>query len=193
MQIYNDFDLSSVLWFRIGGKAKHLIQCESREDILKALDFIEAHHPERIFICGLGSNLIFTDDYFNGVIIQITTGKKSHIRFDANLATAFAGETLDSLIHFSFQNKLRGLEWAGGLPGTIGAGIRGNVGAFGGEIKDNLLVAEVLEFDDKNIDVLEMKKEDFKFTYRHSIVKEKKNMIVSFAQFALGILIGNNW
>lgn len=185
MQIHKDFDLSSVLWFRIGGKAQNFLQCENREDILKALDFVEAHHPERIFICGLGSNLIFTDEYFNGVVIQINAGEKAQIRFNATLATAFAGESLDSLIQLSFHNKLHGLEWAGGLPGTIGAGIRGNVGAFGGEIKDTLVAAEVLEFDNKNIDVLEMKNDDFKFSYRHSVVKEKKNMIVTFAQFQL--------
>lgn len=185
MQIHNDFDLSQVLWFRIGGKAKYFLQCNSREDILKALDFVEEHHPKRLFICGLGSNLIFTDDYFDGVVIQITTDKNPQIKFDSTLATAFAGETLDSLIQLSFNNTLHGLEWAGGLPGTIGAGIRGNVGAFGGEIKDSLVAAEVLEFDDKNIDVLEMKNEDFHFSYRQSIIKEKKNMIVTFAQFQL--------
>lgn len=185
MQVHNDFDLSQVLWFHIGGKARYFLQCSSREDILKALDFVEEHHPERIFICGLGSNLIFTDDYFDGVVIQITTGSKPQITFSNTKATAFAGETLDTLIQMSFNHQLLGLEWAGGLPGTIGAGIRGNVGAFGGEIKDALVAAEVLEFDDKNIDVLEMSNEDFHFSYRHSVVKEKKNMIITFAQFHL--------
>jgi UDP-N-acetylmuramate dehydrogenase len=185
MQIHKDFDLSQILWFRIGGKAKYFLQCVSREDILKALDFVEEHHPQRLFICGLGSNLIFSDEYFDGVVIQIAAGEKPQITFSGTLATAFAGETLDTLIQLSFNNKLHGLEWAGGLPGTVGAGIRGNVGAFGGEIKDQLIAAEVLEFDDKNIDVLEMKNEDFHFAYRQSIVKEKKNMIVTFAQFQL--------
>jgi len=185
MQVYKDFDLSQVLWFRIGGKAEYFLQCESREDVIKALDFVEEHHPKRVFVCAQGSNLIFTDDYFEGVVIHLTAGKKPQISFSGTTATAFAGETLDSLIQLSFNNQLHGLEWAGGLPGTVGAGVRGNVGAFGGEIKDNLFASEVLEFDDKNIDVLEMKNEDFHFSYRHSIVKEKKNMIITFAQFQL--------
>lgn len=185
MQIHNDFDLSKVLWFRIGGKARYFLQCANREDIFKALDFVEEHHPERIFVLGLGSNLIFSDDYFDGVVIQIASGHKPQISFHDILATAFAGETLDSLIQLSFNNKLIGLEWAGGLPGTVGAGVRGNVGAFGGEIKDLLTAAEVLEFDDKNIDILEMKNKDFHFSYRHSIVKERKKMIVTTAQFRL--------
>ncbi len=185
MQIHKDFDLSSILWFRIGGKAQYFLQCTNRMDIFKALDFVEEHHPNRIFVLGLGSNLIFTDDYFDGVVIQIAADVKQQISFNDTLATVFAGETLDSLVQLSFNNKLIGLEWAGGLPGTVGAGVRGNVGAFGSEIKDRLVAAEVLAFDDKNIDVLEMKNEDFHFSYRHSIVKEKKNMIVTAAQFQL--------
>jgi UDP-N-acetylmuramate dehydrogenase len=151
MQIHKDFDLSKVLWFKIGGKARYFLQCENRKDVFKALDFIEEEHPERIFILGLGSNLIFTDDYFDGVVIQIGAAAKPQISFHDNLATAFTGETLDSLIQLGFHHNLIGLEWAGGLPGTVGAGVRGNVGAFGGEIKDRLIAAEVLQFDDKNI------------------------------------------
>jgi UDP-N-acetylmuramate dehydrogenase len=185
MQIHKDFDLSQVLWFKIGGKAQYFLQCSSRKDVFEALDFVEARHPNRIFICGQGSNLIFTDDYFDGVVIQLAVGDKPQISFHDTLATAFAGEPLDSLIQIGFNHNLIGLEWAGGLPGTVGAGVRGNVGAFGGEIKDRLTVAEVLQFDDKNIDVLEMKNEDFHFAYRHSIIKEKRNMIVTAAQFGL--------
>lgn len=185
MQIHKNFDLSQVLWFRIGGKAQFFLQCVSRKDIFEALDFVEEHNPNRIFICGQGSNLIFTDEYFDGVVIQLAADTKPQISFNDALATAFAGETLDSLIQLSLNHHLLGLEWAGGLPGTIGAGVRGNVGAFGGEIKDSLVAAEVLEFDEKNIDVLEMTNDDFHFAYRHSVVKEKKNMIVTAAQFQL--------
>ena len=163
------------------------LTCESRQDIFEALDFVEEHTPKRLFICGLGSNLIFTDEYFDGVVIQIGTPARSQITIDGTKVTAFAGEALDTLIQVSFNNKLIGLEWAGGLPGTVGAGIRGNVGAFGGEIKDQLISAEVLEFDDKNIDVLEMKKDDFHFAYRNSIIKEHKNMIVTSATFELNL------
>jgi UDP-N-acetylmuramate dehydrogenase len=185
MQVHKDFDLSQVLWFRIGGKVQYFVQCTTRKDIFKALDFFEEHHPKRLFICGQGSNLIFADDYFEGLVIQIGAGTKPQVSFLDDRATAFAGERLDTMIQLSFNNKFQGLEWAGGLPGTVGAAVRGNVGAFGGEIKDSLVQAEVLEFDDENIDVLEMKNEDFLFSYRHSMVKDHKNMIVTAAQFQL--------
>src|SRR5579863_3771734 len=184
MQVHKQFDLSRVLWFRIGGNAKYFLVCTSREDVFKALDFVEKNHIKRMFFVGLGSNLIFSDKYFDGAVIQLFRDetKAPMVSFSGESASSFAGETLETLIQLSFRHELTGLEWAGGLPGTVGAGIRGNVGAFGGEIKDNLVQAEVLEFDDKNIDVLEMKNEDFHFAYRQSIVKERKNMIVTAAQ-----------
>ena len=185
MHIHKDFDLSQILWFRIGGKAKYLLQCENRDDILKALDFVEEYHPNRLFFCGQGSNLIFTDDFFDGVVIQFIAPQHPSVRFADETVTAFAGETLDTVIQMSLNNKLTDLEWAGGLPGTVGAGIRGNVGAFGGEIKDTLMQAEVFSFDDKNIDVIEVPKEEFHFSYRNSLVKEHKNMIVTSATFRL--------
>src|SRR5258708_33699298 len=134
MQIHNDFDLSQVLWFHIGGKARYFLQCTSRRDIFEALDFVEKQHPNRIFICGQGSNLIFTDDYFDGVVIQLGVGAKPQISFSDTLVTTFAGETLDSLIKMSLNHHLIGLEWAGGLTGAVGAGVRGHWDAIGVEI-----------------------------------------------------------
>ena len=133
MQVHHDFDLSQILWYKIGGKAKYFLQCENRQDILEALDFIEKHHPNRVFVCGLGSNLIFTDEDFDGVVIRIAPGEENpDIFIKNNEAHVFSGLTLDTLIQVALNQKLVGLEWAGGLPGTVGAGIRGNVGAFGG-------------------------------------------------------------
>ena len=79
MQVHNDFDLSEVLWFHIGGKAQYFLKCTNREDIFKALDFVEEHHPKRLFVCGQGSNLLFTDDYFDGVVIQIGSAPRAQL------------------------------------------------------------------------------------------------------------------
>lgn len=186
MQIHKDFDLSQILWYKIGGKAKYFLQCENRQDILSAIDFVEKHNPERVFVCGLGSNLIFTDDYFDGVVIRITPGEETpgiHIKDD--VATVFAGTILDNLVQATLDHKMTGLEWAGGLPGTVGAGVRGNVGAFGGEIKDSFISAEVLVYEGKDFDIQTIKKEDMHFAYRNSVIKEQNNLIVISAKFQL--------
>jgi len=188
MQVYNDFPLSEVLWYKVGGKAKYFIPATNKEDVLRALDFTEKNHPERIFICGLGSNLIFSDDYFNGVVIQIASEKYDtrgvSIKTDG-VIEGFAGTILDDLITTSFKNNLIGMEWAGGLPGTVGAGVRGNVGAFGGEIKDSFINAEVLEIKEKGFSLSKINKSNFNFSYRNSVIKEQKNLIVISSQFQL--------
>jgi UDP-N-acetylmuramate dehydrogenase len=188
MIIKNDYPLSEILWYKVGGKAKHYILAENKDDVLQALDFVEKNHPKRLFICGLGSNLIFSDDYFDGVVMQISTNENNpdNIRIgEKGLVECFGGVVLDDLIRFTFENNLDGLEWAGGLPGTVGAGVRGNVGAFGGEIKDAFVSAEVLEIKDDSFDVYQINHDDFHFSYRNSIVKEKKNLIVLSAKFKL--------
>jgi UDP-N-acetylmuramate dehydrogenase len=184
MTIQNDALLSEVLWYKIGGKAKYLLTVENREDIEKALEFVAQEKPKRIFICGQGSNLIFSDDYFDGAIIQIVASEQN-ITVSENTVTAFAGTILGDVIDFSFTHNLTGLEWAGGLPGTVGAGVRGNVGAYGGEIKDSLLSAEIIDFSDDTFVFKKLTNEELHFVYRGSIVKTSKKMVVVSATFGL--------
>lgn len=201
MNIRKDFDLSKILWYNIGGKARFLLEAQNKEDIFKALDFIDKNHIKKTFVVGLGSNLLFSDNYFDGAVIRIVCGRSDPalsaagrlsstqgptLRKNADgYVEAFAGETLDNLIKFSFRNKHIGLEWAGGLPGTVGAAVRGNVGAFGGEIKDILFQAEILEMRQKGFEVIQMNHVDMNFSYRSSIVKQSRSMVVLSATFIL--------
>lgn len=187
MQIQNDFPLNKILWYKIGGTAKYFITCVIREDILEALEFIEKKSIEKIFVCGLGSNLIFSDEYFDGAVIRIATnGNANDIRItEDGLVEVFAGVVLDDLIKFSFEQSLTGLEWAGGLPGTVGAAVRGNVGAYGGEIKDTIFSADVLDCSTPSPVFKTLTKDELQFVYRGSIVKSHKKMVVVSARFKL--------
>jgi UDP-N-acetylmuramate dehydrogenase len=187
MKIQNDFPLSEILWYKIGGRAKYLLTCESREDIVQALAFIKEHKPNKVFVCGLGSNLIFSDNDFDGVVIRIVASENDqdiHVNNDGYVQ-AFAGEVLDKVIVFAFENHLTGLEWAGGLPGTVGAGVRGNVGAYGGEIKDSLVEAEVLDYSGEEPILKTLSNEELAFVYRGSLIKTQKKMVVISATFDL--------
>jgi len=184
MIIKKDFDLSQILYYKIGGKAKYLLECHSQEDILDAVNFIFENNVERVFFLGQGTNLIFTDEYFDGAIISIESGNEGSIFLkDHTTVESYAGQSLDSLIRFGFENNLIGLEWAGGLPGTVGAAVRGNVGAFGGEIKDVFVNAEVLKITDNGAVVVTMNNTGMDFSYRSSTVKKKENLIVLSASF----------
>ena len=187
MRVQNDFLLSQILWYKIGGHARHLLEVENAEDLQLALDFIEKNNQKKILICGLGSNLIFSDDYFDGTVIHMVNTKAQDRDFKKNdeFITVFSGIILDDLIQYMFKNNLTGLEWAGGLPGTVGAGIRGNVGAFSREIQESLFSIEVLEWQDTKYVPHTLKRDDLHFSYRNSLIKENKKMIIVSATFKL--------
>lgn len=190
MTIQQHAQLSEMLWYKIGGAAKYLLKCENKEDIYQALEFIEKNNIKRIFVCGVGSNLVFTDEYFDGAVIQIAANDNNpndiQIEKDQTIE-AFAGCLLDDVITLGFRHNLIGLEWAGGLPGTVGAAVRGNVGAYGGEIKDTLISAEVLVRNQTNgFETKIINNADLNFFYRHSLIKDNPgNMIVLSARFNL--------
>ena len=120
MFIYNDFLLSEILYYKIGGKAKVLLKIEKKEDLFQALDFIKKEKTKKILPLGLGSNILINDKFFDGVVLwfsmyQAVPGRvqSSGIKLiDDNVIEAFASEDLDDLIKFSFKNNLLGLEWA---------------------------------------------------------------------------------
>lgn len=188
MIIQKDFPLSQILWYKVGGKAQYLLEVDRAEDIEKALDFVKKNKIQKVQIIGLGSNLIFSDNYFDGAVIRIASSKKAGtnaFQIKEEFITIFAGITFDSLIQLSFKNNLTGLEWAGGLPGTVGAGIRGNVGAFGKEIKDNLFSVDILKRKNDGYELKTFRKSQLNFSYRNSLVKENKNLIIVGATFEL--------
>lgn len=212
MTVRKDCTISSHLWYNIGGTVKYLLECASKKDVVEAVDFITQQSIAKVFVCGQGSNLIFTDEYFDGAVIQIVSPRHSGLsRIDSGVAEqptpvllrsqensdsvlrsqndviveAFAGEVLGDVVKQSLDTGLIGLEWAGGLPGTVGAAVRGNVGAYGGEIKDSLDSADVLDYSAEKLMINTLTNEALQFVYRGSLVKTHKKMIVLSARFKL--------
>lgn len=200
MHIYKDFPLSEVLYYKIGGRAKFVLRIQSKQDLLEALDFIQQSKIQRILPIGLGSNLLLNDEPFDGAVLWFTPNRdgegfsngKDSIRKSEDKIEAFASAILDDVIQFSFANNLVGLEWAGGLPSTVGGAVRGNVGAFGGEIKNHIENIEVVDLNDSNlpagkaghlINVLPSSK--LQFSYRDSLIKRNKNLLIVSAEFKL--------
>lgn len=187
MQIYQNVLLSTILWYQIGGIAKTVIDVSSKEDLYEALEYIKTKEITKVFVLGLGSNLLFPDEGFDGVIIRFQSQDDGRgVRLlENNIIESFAGEFLDSVIHFGFEGGLIGLEWAGGLPGTVGAAVRGNVGAFGGEVKDSFVKAHCIKWHENgDYEEFTFTKEEMDFSYRTSKVKNEKLIVIS-AQFQL--------
>jgi UDP-N-acetylmuramate dehydrogenase len=187
MQIYNNVLLSTILWYQIGGVARVVLDVASKEDVYEALSYIKDNKITNVFVLGLGSNLLFSDEGYDGAIIRFQSQEDGMgVRLlDDNVIESFAGEFLDSVIQSQFELGFVGLEWAGGLPGTVGAAVRGNVGAFGGEIKDVFLKAHGIRLtENMEYEEWSMNHEEMEFAYRTSRVKKEKLIVIS-AQFQL--------
>lgn len=184
MKIQTDVSLADILWYKIGGTAKYLLEIASQEDFLEAQNFLEEKNIESVFVIGFGSNLLFAKDYFDGAVLHIVPAKNIRL-VSENTVQAFAGETLDSVIEFGFAHNLIGLEWAGGLPGSVGAAVRGNVGAFGGEIKDVITTINAINVADSNKTIQQFSNSDLHFAYRSSFIKLHKEFMVISAIFTL--------
>ena len=177
--------------FRIGGAADCFVTPETTEQI-KQLILLLRENAVPYYVIGNGSNLLVSDEGFRGVIIQIYDKFNKHeFVHDDTLSAADksnivkikvqAGMNMGRLGNIAQQNSLTGFEFASGIPGTIGGGVVMNAGAYGGELKDILVSATVMDIDG-NISILN--NDELELGYRTSII-QKKSLIVLEAVIAL--------
>lgn len=168
--------------FRVGGPADIYL----RPDIGELSEVItllrKENYPYQVI--GNGSNLLVTDKGIRGAVIEIGTRAASLIHLkegNTHLLVAEAGVRLSALAQKAAEYSLTGLEFAAGIPGTVGGAVAMNAGAYGGEMKDVLVEATVLtEAGEK----LTLSAKELELSYRHSVVMEQ-NYIVLSASFEL--------
>lgn len=152
--------------FRIGGPADCLLELENEEqlkNVQKYLTLVE----ERFFILGNGSNLLVSDHGYPGVILQI--GKyMSRIHVDGCCIVAQAGALLSQVAMTALQNGLSGLEFASGIPGTVGGGVVMNAGAYDGELSQ---VVKKVSAVSRQGESMEFDNSTMEFGYRTSALK----------------------
>ncbi len=168
--IEKNVKLSAYSNYKIGGLAQIFFKAEKLEDLFPAVDFAKKKKT-KVFILGGGTNVLFSDDKFDGVVINL--GIK-FIEKENDVIRVGAGVSITELSDFFIENSFSGLEWAGGLPGTLGGAVYGNAGAFKGEIKD--LVEEVvsLNISEDKPKIIKRKKSECFFDYRSSIFKSNR-------------------
>ncbi len=167
--------------FKIGGEARFFLEVCSNNEIIEAVKYAKKNNL-KVFILGGGSNVLINDSGFDGMVIKI---KNSEIKISDCEINCDAGVNLMNLVKFSIKNNLTGLEWAAGIPGTVGGAIRGNAGAFGGEMKDAVIEIKFLDMNDKELKIESCKNESCKFNYRSSLVKEKQSILLISAKLQL--------
>ena len=156
-----DYDLKKTNWFNIGGKTKAFFKPENLEDLISFLK--NFGNKEKIFILGVGSNILIKDQGYDGVVIKL--GKNfSNISLLPNKTIIAGSATTDKKVaEFACENDIGGLEFLSCIPGSVGGGVRMNSGCFGNEFKDVLVSVQVINRSGK---VLTIPSSSIKFDYR---------------------------
>ena len=173
--------LKSLNTYRIPGQAKYLISPNSINDLISILKYLK-EHKIKYFVLGGGSNIILNDREYDGAVIRLN--KLDGIEFHADLEMAYAeaGAPFAKVAKQSVNESLSGLEFAAGIPGTIGGAIYGNAGAYNCCILDYVTSVTVL---DENLEVKTIEHEDISYGYRTSMFKETKKYIILGAKLFL--------
>ena len=165
--VLQNVSLKDYTSMKVGGNADVVIEPDS---IVKIKDCICALRKGNVpyMIMGNGSNLIFSDEGFRGVIIEVSS-RFSKIEVNGEYMVAEAGALLSRAANLALANSLTGLEFASGIPGTIGGAAYMNAGAYGGEMSS--VIVETLNLDrDGNFIIL--KGEEHNFSYRNSRIQQ---------------------
>lgn len=170
MQFQENVPLSHFSNYKIGGPARYFFDAKSATELSEVMR--EWRGPKKnapIFVLGGGTNLLIDDKGFDGLVVRPNF---TFIEIDGDRIRVGAGVAMADLLGAAAEAGLSGLEWAGGLPGTVGGAIRGNAGAFQGEIKD--AVESVESFDSIGRKETVRTNAQCRFGYRASVFKEKK-------------------
>ncbi len=167
-QFIFDAPMSEYTTFKIGGTADVLIFPSSAEEVSKIFKLIEMFSLT-CTVLGNGSNVLIRDKGIRGVVVKFTEKFFGDMRCEGEKIIACAGAELKSVADFAAENSLTGLEFACGIPGSIGGAIFMNAGAYGSEMKDIISSVKAVTRDGE---LVEFGRRDLDLSYRHSIFQE---------------------
>lgn len=168
-RIYNDINLASRNSFGVSEKAHTIVEFDSAEDLK---EIFGAEHPDKWYVLGAGNNTLFTK-YYDGVIFTPVCSSLSMLKeddegVDVRVEAAY---DWDSLVAWSVDNGLWGIENLSAIPSSVGAAPVQNIGAYGAEVKDVITAVEY--FDTKTLEVVRLSNAECHFAYRESIFKQE--------------------
>lgn len=184
LQIQHNVPLAPLTTMKVGGPAEYYATVHTTDQLLKLVRWARGVELP-YFILGGGSNILISDAGMRGLVIE---NRCRQVRVDEAPCCAFpkddrpylmaeSGAAMAGAARVSVRNGLQGLEWAVSVPGTVGGAVVGNAGAHGGEIKDHLEDALLLN---EQGDVQEYKNADFQYAYRDSSLKRQQVLVAGF-------------
>jgi len=173
MDFKENISLAELTTFKIGGPAKLFAEVKNQEELIDCLQtVIKNNYP--YFILGGGSNVLVSDKGFDGLVIKLVN---ENIELDENIIRVGAGIKMFRLIESVLTHNLIGLEWAVGIPGTLGGCVRGNAGAFGKSMKDCISSVETIQISGDEVNKKTYSNSECKFDNRESIFKHNNDII----------------
>jgi UDP-N-acetylmuramate dehydrogenase len=169
LKIQKNILLSKHTTFRIGGEAKFFAEAGNGKELKEALEYA-TKNKLKVFVLAGGSNVLFSDEGFDGLVIKLKTTGKNLKLLRKETVEAWAGTSLSDVVNFARDKGLIGMENLAGVPGTIGGAVRGNASAFGTNTGDLVTKVETVKKS--------FSKKASKFGYRTSIFKEKPELVI---------------
>lgn len=181
MLIANDVPLADKTTLGLGGAARRFVRAVSVADLQRAL---AAAGTDPVLVLGGGSNLVVRDGGWDGLVIEVAiTGTQIRLHGDHAVVSAFAGVVWDDFVAQMVEAKLVGVECLGGIPGLVGATPMQNVGAYGQEVADTIVLVRALDRHTGQVETFEPA--DCGFAYRHSVFKGSERWIIVEVRFRL--------
>jgi UDP-N-acetylmuramate dehydrogenase len=159
--------------FKIGGPAEYFLTIDNTDKLIAALRYLDEENVP-YFILGGGSNMLVSDDGYAGVVIRM---QNTESKIQGDLYIADAGCPTVEVAQKTMAIQLGGFEWGVGVPGTIGGAVRGNAGAMGKDMHDDVYSVDVY----RNGEVITLTNAECEFGYRHSAFKHSSDVILRVA------------
>ena len=172
IEMYEDVSLKKYNTYRLDVKCDYLVFPKDIDEVVKLISFLKENNYKYL-VLGNGSNVIFKNKRYNGVVIKLS--KLDKIEFDGDKVVIGAGVSLSKLANMAINNSLSGLEFSVSIPGEIGASVSMNAGAYNESFSDVFVSAKVLT---PKLEIIELTNEDMDFSYRNSFIKKNKDYIV---------------
>ena len=165
-----EHDLSRLNWFNIGGKTQIYLFVNSLRDLSKFLKIYQKRG--KIFMLGAGSNVLFSDEVYDGAIIKLGKAFNNISKLNENLIISGSSCLDKKLSDFAMENNIEGFEFLSCIPGSVGGGIKMNAGCYGREFKDIVVSVQAIDLEGKIITIPAQK---IQFKYRSTNLP--KNLI----------------
>lgn len=173
-EVFENYDLKNMTTFRVGGKAKYFLKLCTIEDFVKAMIYLQDIHA-KIFVLGNGSNIVFSDNGYDGVVIKLC-GDFERIQETHDDIQVGAGVMISSVISYACEHGLGGIEKAIGVPASMGGATCMNLGCFGFEMSN--IISFVVAYDLTKQKIIYLNNSDCEFGYRKSIFSNKNYIIL---------------